>query len=412
MFKIIIITLILLTAKSGYSQDSIYTNDFIYFWETFRDNYAYFDTKQTDWNKVKDIYLPLAGKVNNKSEFIQLLEKAIYELYDNHTHLLTNLSSSYRLSPSGLDIWAEWENNKFIVKEVRLGSGADLCGIKPGMEIIALNDVPIKEAAAKITGLAVGIPDKEIMDWAVRTLLAGNYENKRILKVKYKDKELTFEPDKDKDPYSYFKYESTVDHRMLENNIGYIRINNSLGDEGTIGAFDSAMTALLNSNAMIIDLRETPGGGSSVVARGIMSRFISEPMPYQMHQVPAEERLTGVKRGWIEYVYPRGLMYDKPLVILVNHWTGSMGEGIAIGFNAIRKGTVIGTKMAGLVGAKYDFRLPNTGIGVSYSAEKLFHINGTQREKFIPDVQVEIKDTSGDQILDAGIKFTEENINK
>ncbi len=39
-----------------------FNEDFNFFWETFRDNYAYFDIKQTDWNKVKEIYEPqIAG---------------------------------------------------------------------------------------------------------------------------------------------------------------------------------------------------------------------------------------------------------------------------------------------------------------------------------------------------------------
>ncbi|MEO8512200.1 MAG: S41 family peptidase [Ignavibacteria bacterium] len=391
------------------SQDSTYTKDFIYFWETFRDNYGYFDIKQTDWNMVREIYLPQAEKVSSRNEFVSLLEKVINELYDSHTHPLTNLSSSYRLVPSGLDIWPEIEGDKYIIKEVRIGSGADICGIKAGMEIIALNDLPVDEVLLQITGKAVGNPGKEIKEWAIRTLLAGNYETKRILKLRYEGELITNEPDKEKDTYSYFKYDTNIDCKKLEDNTGYIKINNSLGDDYTIQAFDSAMTSLWDTKGMIIDLRETPGGGSSVVARGIMSRFIDKPMPYQMHQVPAEERLTGVKRGWIEYVYPRGIIYEKPLVVLVNHWTGSMGEGIAIGFNGLKRAAIIGTKMAGLVGAKYDFRLPNTDIGVSYSAEKLFHINGTPRENYVPDVLVEIKDIPGDQILAAGIKYLKEN---
>lgn len=412
MLKYFVLCLFLLSSKMDFSQDSTYTNDFNNFWETFRDNYAYFDIKQTDWNKVKEIYLPEAQMVKSRNEFITLLEKVIGELYDNHTHLLTNLSSSYRLSPSGLDIWAEWENNKYIIKEVRSGSGAELCGIKPGMEITAINNLPIDDAISQITGKAVNNPGKEIKEWAVRTLLAGNYENKRVLKLRYKGEEFTKEPDKEKDIYKYYNYESNLEFDIIDDNIGYIKINNSLGDEYTIEKFDSALTSLWDTKAMIIDLRETPGGGSSVVARGIMSRFINEPMPYQKHEIPAEERITGVKRGWVEFVYPRDKIFDKPLVILVNHWTGSMGEGIAIGFSALKRADIIGTKMAGLVGAKYDFKLPNTKIGVSYAGEKLFHINGTPREDYLPDVLVEIDGLPVDRILKAGLKILKEKIIK
>lgn len=410
MKKFFILCLFIFLNKPVFSQENIYEKDFVYFWETFRDNYGYFENKQTDWNKVKEIYLPEAQKISNKTDFISLLENVIGELYDNHTHLLTNLSSSYRLSPSGLDIWPELENNKYIVKEVRAGSGSELCGIKPGMEITHINDLAINDAILQITGKTIINPGKEVKEWAIRTLLAGNYKTKRVLKLNYNGEELTKEPDTEKDTYSYFTYDSNIRSKILENNIGYIAIYNSLGDENTVQMFDSVLNSMRGTRGLIIDLRETPGGGSSVVARGIMSRFINEPKPYQMHQLPAEEKLTGVKRGWVEYVYPRGIMYDKPLSILVNHWTGSMGEGIAIGFDALDRADIIGTKMAGLVGAKYDFKLPETGIGVSYSAEKLFHINGTPHENYVPDILIEPDGKPGDLILETAIRFLNDKI--
>lgn len=398
------------TIKGISSQDNIYTADFIVFWETMRDNYGYFDVKKTNWDKVKEIYLPQTYAIQNKQEFIKLLENAIAELYDNHTHLLTNLSSSYRLAPSGLDIWAELENDKCIIKEVRRGSGAELCGLTAGMEIVSLNDTPAKDAVSGIIGGSISNPDNEVKNWAIRTLLAGNYETKRNIGILIDGKLKEFFPDEAQDIYSYYKYDSPIEFKTVDRNFGYIKINNSLGDDGTINAFDNAMTILENTDGLIIDLRETPGGGNSTVARAIMSRFVSVELPYQKHEIPGEERVTGIKRSWVEYVSPRGVTYVNPLVVLVNHWTGSMGEGIAVGFSGLNRAKSVGTQMARLVGAKYDFRLPNTDIGVSYSAEKLYHINGTPRENYIPDVVVQPLNTNKDDILEKGIEILKETL--
>lgn len=65
-----------------------------------------------------------------------------------------------------------------------------------------------------------------------------------------------------------------------------------------------------------------------------------------------------------------------------------MGEGLAIGFDATGAGMVIGTEMAGLQGAIYDFDLPG-GITVKLPAERLFHVDGTPREDFTPPVLLE-----------------------
>ena len=70
---------------------------------------------------------------------------------------------------------------------------------------------------------------------------------------------------------------------------------------------------------------------------------------------------------------------------MVGHWTGSMGEGIAIGFDGMKRAKITGTKMAGLLGAIYTFRAKETNIGYQIPAESMYHINGTPREDYIPN---------------------------
>jgi hypothetical protein len=61
--------------------------------------------------------------------------------------------------------------------------------------------------------------------------------------------------------------------------------------------------------------------------------------------------------------------------------------------------------MAGLNGAVFDLQLPNTGIRLNYAAEKLFHVNGTPREDFVPPVAVKLSyKRTGDVILEEGIR--------
>jgi len=81
-------------------------------------------------------------------------------------------------------------------------------------------------------------------------------------------------------------------------------------------------------------------------------------------------------------------------VVLVNRWTGSMGEGLAIGFDATGAGKVVGTEMARLVGATYTIPLPNTGIRANVPAERLQHVNGLPREQFRPVIYVDVENSA------------------
>lgn len=163
-----------------------------------------------------------------------------------------------------------------------------------------------------------------------------------------------------------------------------ICFNNSLGDQATIAAFDKAMAAVPASAPVVLDLTDAPSGGNTSVARAIMGWFVERPSNYQVHQLPAEERETGIPRQWIEQVLPRpGKFHRRLPVVRVGHWTGSMGEGIAIGFSAMGA-RVEGTRMAQLKGAVYDFTLPSSGLVVKFPAERLYTVNGVPREDFIP----------------------------
>ena len=63
-----------------------------------------------------------------------------------------------------------------------------------------------------------------------------------------------------------------------------------------------------------------------------------------------------------------------------------MGEGIAIGFDGMKRADIVGTKMAGLLGEIYTFETPETKIPFSFPCVQLQHVNGQPREDFVPAV--------------------------
>ena len=382
-----------------------YEEDFDYLWRNIAEDYAYFDQKQTDWEKVREIYRPRIGAVRTQGDYVALLESVLEELYDFHTHLNTNTASSPRLVPTGTDIWAEWINDKAIVTEVRSGSDAERAGIETGMQIVSLNGVAVEEAVNHRLGKSLRSIDAAAKNWALRTLLAGRRSEKRSIEVLNNGARKLFSIDNQP---AASTAKPLLEYRRIEKDVGYVKINNSLGDTDLIKQFDLALATLRNTRGLILDLRDTPSGGNTTVARGIMGRFINLDMPYQKHSIPAEERQYETKRSWIELVSPRGeFTYTAPVVVLVNHWTGSMGEGIAIGMDGMKRATIVGTEMARLVGATSSIKLPNTGIGVNFPTETLFHVNGSPRENFVPPVYINLlkgNQRGGDTIMREGLR--------
>lgn len=380
------------------------SEDFAAFWSEVKSTYAYFDVKATRWDTVPALYESDLRRIHTRQEFVDLLEQAIAELYDDHAHLMVNTSKSPLLVPSGADLWAEWVGPAATVGDVRQGSDAERLGIRPGAVVISINGIPIAEAAERTIGRAVPGSDRAVRNWALRRVLAGRRGEARRIEADQQGSRVSFElPAK---ATMTTGDQSPITFRRLDGNIGYIRFNDSLGDGATVGEFDSALAALRDTRGLVIDLRETPSGGNSTVARGILSRFVPRDIGYQKHVLPAEEHATGIRRSWIELVSPRGpFMYRSKVAVLVGRWTGSMGEGLAVGFDGVGSGTTVGGPMAQLWGATYRIDLPNTKIGVSVPAERLYHVNGTPREAFQPRVAVSAGSRADDDVvLKAGIR--------
>jgi len=399
--------------RKGHSQQITkeqFRQDFDYFWNTINTDYCYWDKKKTNWDLVKTMYAKNVDTISGKKTFVGLLEKMFYELYDDHASLNTNTPESQRLVPSGADVWAEYINNRAIILETRKGFNTEGSGLKAGMEVIAFNDMPIEKAIQRFLPKSFTSNDRDAKNFALRMLLAGNHSQQRKITVIYKNQKIDFYPDEYTNIDNY-KYEGLIESRLLENNVGYIRINNCLWDIRLITVFDSVLNVFMKTKSLILDLRETPSGGNTTVARAIIGRFIDQEGFYQKHELPSEQLTTGVRRSWMEIVSPRKEVYSKPLVLLVNHWTGSVAEGIVVGFDAFKRATIIGSKMAGLNGAIYSYQMPNTKIGFNFPVEKLFHVKGYPRELFTPNIVVDLtnqKDNE-DRILRSAIRYLNKN---
>jgi carboxyl-terminal processing protease len=378
--------------------------DFEALWQHVDETYAYFDRKLTVWADVRRLYATDVQGVRTRPQLITVLERALGELYDSHTHLTANTADSPPLIPSGTDLWAEWRDGKSIIVDVRDASAAAEAGIRPLTEVIAIDGIAVADAIRPHIGRSLRTVDDEVRSWALRLALAGRRGAPRAITVLRNGR---FEAVVLAPVDAVSRGDHLLTSTTLPGDIGYVRIEDSLGTSDLIAQFDATLDGLGDTSGLILDLRNTPSGGNTTVARGLLGRFVMKETPYQRHVLVGEERSSGVRRSWLELVSPRGATYRQPVAVLVNHWTGSMGEGLAIGFDATGAGTVIGTPMAGLLGATYQFELPHSRIGVNIPAERLSHVDGTPREAFSPQVRVaaeSLRDSHGDVILEAALR--------
>jgi hypothetical protein len=321
--------------------------------------------------------------VHDNGSLLYFAERALLLLADHHAATGQSFLDSWSLFPSLCDLWVERIGSAYVITAVRDQSPAADANILPGSRLVVVDGAPFADAVDAFWASLGRMPPFSESDanFAAGLLAAGRRDRVRQLKI--------IDPDGTEKTHalptlSAHAFQGPAVTTFQEPDRLVIKINDSLGDEATVAAFDHVMNGLNPLTPLTIDLTNTPAGGNTVVARAILGWFVTGPCSYQVHNSPGEMRRTGIARQWVEQVLPRkGCYHSGPVKVRVGRWTGSMGEGIAIGFNAIGA-LVTGTKMAGLLGGIETFRLPHSGLEVRFPTEKLFAFDGTPREDFVP----------------------------
>ena len=345
------------------------------------EDYAYLERFENGRVPLSDKLRAEAEQVDSRDELVRYAERALTVLADHHAITGSSLADSWALVPSYSDLWIEPRGDAFAITAVREGSPAEQAGVRAGDGLVAIGAVPIAQAI-ELFWADLGLPvTPERAGFAARVLAAGRRSAPRHLTIAHGAEVRQLEL-----PNLYFRQLLDRPVLSMEEQGGrlVIRFNDSLGDEATIAAFDRAMAQARPGHPVLLDLTDTASGGNTSVARAIMGWFVDRPTSYQMHSLPAEERQSGIARQWIEQVLPRaGKHHEGPVTVRVGRWTGSMGEGLALGFDAIGA-RIEGGPMAGLLGAIYDYKLEQSGLTIKFPVERLFHIDGTPRERFVP----------------------------
>jgi carboxyl-terminal processing protease len=364
--------------------------------------YAYLPDRHIDLARLRKLYTAEAGAVCEPHAFLGVLERMLAELHDHHIEPTVNNAASPQLVPTGAEAWASFQGGRAMIEAVRPGSSLAEAGVRAGDEVIGINGLATAEAVAAHAPRALSAPDPEADDYTLRVLLAGTHSARRVFAIRDaagKEHAIDLPPhrrDADGPPLIL---------RRIDAEIACIRIENSLGDAALVTAFDQALEQIRDVRGLILDLRNTPSGGNTDVAEPILGRFIKGRPGYQRVFDPGPGR-TFPKDSTVRWVRERGpFRVTANLVVLCDRWTGSMGEGMTIGFDGMGRAEIVGTRMAGLCGATGGFTLPGSAIRVNFPTERLYHLDGTPREKFAPRILVDLAGARGaDPILARGIE--------
>ena len=183
---------------------------------------------------------------------------------------------------------------------------------------------------------------------------------------------------------------STVAHKLLDGNIGYISVTSF--DDVTVNQFLAALDDLENQDetALIIDLRNN-GGGLVSSACSMLDRLLPEGLiVYTEDKYGNRDEMKSDVENY----------FDKPLVLLVNGNSASASEIFAGAIKDYGIGTLVGTQTFGKGIVQKIYPLSD-GTAVKLTVSKYYTPNGNNIHGIgiAPDVEVELDPAVANEVV-------------
>ncbi|QZY55988.1 S41 family peptidase [Crassaminicella profunda] len=338
-----------------------------------KQNYEYFKELNKEFSKM--LYLKEIIKEDyytsvDENKFEDGILKGLFESLDDpysvymnkkeFTSLMEHTEGSY----DGIGVIMTAGKNGFltVVSPIEDTPG-EKAGLKTGDKILKVNDKDVTASTA------------EKMDEAVN-MIRGKHGTKVSLTIARPGRKESFTVDITRKEIRL----QTVKSRMLQNDIGYIRI--TMFDKKTPEDFLEQLDALEKKNikGLVIDLRNNPGGLLDECAE-IADRLLGKQ----------DIVYTQDRAGNREYKRSDKNKVDYPFVLLVNGGSASASEILSGAVKDTKSGTLIGTTTFGK-GLVQQVRPLNDGSGFKLTTAQYFTPNGTyiHGKGIEPDIVIDL----------------------
>ena len=193
--------------------------------------------------------------------------------------------------------------------------------------------------------------------------------------------------------------------RILPHNIGYLKFNEFPDASICRTTVAAAMASLNQADAIILDLRDNPGGYANMVA--LIATYLFDHPTHLNDFYNRSEHST--EQSWTHPLVPGNRLADKPAFVLTSRSTFSAAEGFSYDLKMLKRATLVGETTSGRghmgMGHRIDdhFTIRVPGIRVVNPISKT-NWEGTGVE---PDVKVKAADA-----LKTAEKLAEERLQK
>ncbi len=328
----------------------------------------------------------------------------VAKLNDAHTNVyLPSQLAAMEASPG---ISTRLIEGKVIVVGIYDKSAAE-SGLKVGMEITRVNEVGVRDHAAKNGAPFLCASTKQDR----QSRLYGSYLLSGPLKEPIKltvtaengvESEIQVQrQSKIKANIRRFS-QSIFEFEVLEGNVGYLQLN-TFATKLVSTQFIATLPKILETDSLIIDLRKNSGGNSSV-GWEIMTYLTKRPFKtlrwHTLQYRPTmrawgQQPVTRYSRRPSLYSRAHEATYNHPVVMLIGPKTFSAAEDMAAVFDQLDRGKMIGQATGGSTGQPLSFDLPGGGTA-RVCTKHDFYADGTEFVGFGIQPNIVVNETIAD----------------
>lgn len=295
-----------------------------------------------------------------------------YYTQDEFARLMEQTSGAY--VGIGVYISATSEDNIITIIAPIEGSPAEKSGIKSGDKILKVDGTTVTaDKSDEAIGMIKGKAGTEV----VLTIKRGEEE----LDVKVKREEIV---------------SKSVESKVMEDNIGYIRITSF--NETTYDEFKEALDSLKAQNikGLALDLRDNPGGLLNI-CKDIADELIGEGTIVY----------TKDNKGNTEYLKSDKEKLGVPIAVLTNDGSASASEILTAAIVDNKEGISVGTTTFGK-GLVQSVRELKDGTGYKLTTAQYFTPNGDYING--KGIKPNIEETDKEKQLDVAINWIKEQM--
>lgn len=340
------------------------------FWSEAKYNFVHFaNAPGLDWDKAYLDALPAVIAARDTREYYDVLMRLAPLLRDGHTNVYPphELAGRFSARPPMRTALVE---DKVLVTEVWSPALAAQ-GVHVGDEVTAIDDLEVHRYASErvMPYVSSSTPqDAQVRAYGYQLLAGDEHVPVRLSLRSPAGRAWSLSvprgaaPDARKPELFVFK--------MLPGKVAYLALDNFESDAG-VKAFEQHLPQILAAKGLVLDLRRN-GGGSSGYGAQILSYLSTQPIPTPDMR---ELAVSPVARAWGDlrldwrrlpgsgepYVQRRERTFDGPVAMLIGPRTYSAAEDVAMAFDRMHRGPLVGETTGGSTGQPLMFDLPGGG---------------------------------------------------